>query len=85
LIDLGQSEHNLPPVVDTLRFLARITFQIDRLKLLVAGELGSEILEIGDRVIVRLSRGKNRVSWFAALERVQDGWTHPELLKFMQV
>jgi len=83
LIDLRQSEHNLPPIVYTLRLLARVTFQIDRLKLLVAGELGSEILEIGDGVIVRLSRGENRVSWLAALERLHDRWAHPELLEVM--
>ena len=83
MIDLRQSEHNLPPIVDTLRFLARITFQIDRLKLLVAGELRSKIFEIGDRVIVRLSRGENRISWFVALKMAHDGWTHPELLEVM--
>jgi hypothetical protein len=70
LFDLRQSKHNLPSIVDTLRFLARVTFQIDRLEILVLGELGSEITEIGDRVIVRLPRGENRIRWLASLERV---------------
>jgi len=39
LIDLGQSEHDFPSVVDTLRFLAWVAFQIDRLELLMFGQL----------------------------------------------
>lgn len=82
LFDLRQSKHNLPSIVDTLRFLARVAFQIDRLEILVPGELGSEIFEIGDRVIIRLSRGKNRIRWLAALG-VHYGWAYPELLEVM--
>ena len=83
LAGLGQSKHNLPSIVDTLRFLARITFQIDRLELLVLGELGFEITQIGDLVIVRL---RTKISVLAhPLEKIRRRWAHPELLEVMQV
>ena len=55
LLELRQSEHNLPPVVDPLRFLTRVTFQIDCLELLVLRELGFKTTNIGDLVVVHLS------------------------------
>jgi len=82
LFDLRQSKHNLPSIVDTLRFLARVAFQIDRLEILVLGELGSEIIEIGDRVIIRLSWGANRIRWLAVLG-AHYRWTYPELFEVM--
>ena len=61
LLDLRQSKHDFPPIVNALHFLARVTFQVDRLKLLVLGELGCETTEIGDLVIVHLSWNENEI------------------------
>ena len=61
LLDLRQSKHNLPPIVDPLRFLTGVTFQIDRLELLMFGELGFKITKIGDFVIIHLSQNESMV------------------------
>ena len=45
------------------------------------GELGLEITDIGDLVIVRLSRDKNRIRALAHLEKIRRRWAHPELLE----
>ena len=39
LVDLRQSEHDLSSIVNALQFLARITFEIDRLELAMLSEL----------------------------------------------
>ena len=84
LFDLRQGKHNLPSIVDTLRFLTWVTFQVDRLEFLVLREFRFEIAEIGDCVIVRLSRvalGSGGLPCW----RVHYRWAHPELLEVMQM
>jgi hypothetical protein len=81
LFDLRQGEHDLPSVVDTLRLLTLITFQIDRLELVVLSELCFKIVKIRDLVIVRLSRYESEIRTFVPLERSRRKRTHPKFLE----
>lgn len=72
LLDLRQGEFDLPPVVGTLCFLTWITFQIDRFELLMFRELGIEIVNIRDLVIVRLGGNEKAISALALPENVYN-------------
>jgi hypothetical protein len=81
LFDLRQGEHDLPSVVDTLRLLTLITFQIDRLELVVLSELWFKIVKIRDLVIIRLSRSESGIRMFVPLERSRRKRTHPKFFE----
>ena len=57
LFDLRQSEHDLPSIVCSLRFLTRVTFQVDRFEIFVPSELWFKIAQIRDLVIICLRTG----------------------------
>ena len=65
LVDLRQSEHDFSSIVDTLQLLARITFEIDRLELVMLCELQFKITEVGNLVIIRLRRNESEIGEFA--------------------